>query len=181
MNAMIHTDEQIEQVCKSISRFGFTVPILTDESDMILAGHARQRAALQLKLKKVPVIRKLGLSKQEKSAYVIADNKIARNAEFDWQILSKELKMLRDDGFDLDLTGFRDYEYGPLLEAVWNPASPDGTDPSEFAAMNAIKFTADQWEIVQQGVEKVRKDTDDSKTTDGRCIELIVADYLAGP
>src|SRR5262252_1150714 len=50
-NAMIHTEAQIEQVASSIRRFGFTVPILVDERNMILAGHARLKAADKLELR----------------------------------------------------------------------------------------------------------------------------------
>jgi hypothetical protein len=40
-NARKHPAKQIKQLQASINAFGFTVPILTDEQGMILAGHGR--------------------------------------------------------------------------------------------------------------------------------------------
>jgi hypothetical protein len=42
-NARTHSDEQIEQIARSIQKFGFTNPILVDTGAGILAGHARLR------------------------------------------------------------------------------------------------------------------------------------------
>ena len=55
-NARTHSDEQIEQIARSIQEFGFTNPILVDTGAGILAGHARLRGALQGGLPQVPVI-----------------------------------------------------------------------------------------------------------------------------
>src|SRR5580765_6526959 len=55
-NAMVHLPEQIQQVAKSITEYGFTNPVLVDEDNMILAGHARREASLELKLPRVPTI-----------------------------------------------------------------------------------------------------------------------------
>src|ERR1700682_3134698 len=55
-NARTHSDEQIEQIARSIQKFGFTNPILVDTGAGILAGHARLRGALRAGLPQVPVI-----------------------------------------------------------------------------------------------------------------------------
>ena len=56
-NARTHTKQQVHQVADSIQEFGFTAPILIDEGDRIIAGHARRDAAEKLGLETVPVIR----------------------------------------------------------------------------------------------------------------------------
>lgn len=147
-NPMTHPPEQIDEIKASIAEFGFTVPILVDENDMILAGHGRQLAALEMGLKSVPVIRRAGLSEDQKRAYVLADNKIARNAEFDWQLVAGELTALRDAGFNLDLTGFRDFESSLLLAADWTPPeiSDDELTPDTFS----IHITLEQKKIIDQ-------------------------------
>src|SRR6266567_2665955 len=55
-NARTHSDEQIEQIARSIREFGFTNPILVDTGAGILAGHARLLAARRVGLSQVPVI-----------------------------------------------------------------------------------------------------------------------------
>ena len=55
-NARTHSEEQIEQIVRSIREFGFTNPILVDTGAGILAGHARLLAARRVGLSQVPVI-----------------------------------------------------------------------------------------------------------------------------
>ena len=76
-NARTHSKKQIRQIADSIVACGFTVPVLIDETSMLLAGHGRLEAAKLLGLKKIPAIRLHGLSEAQKRALLIADNKIA--------------------------------------------------------------------------------------------------------
>ena len=105
-NSRTHNDEQISQICASINEYGFTNPILIDEKNSVIAGHGRLLAAKKLGLTEVPCIILSGLTKAQKKAYVIADNKIALNADWNFETLSLELENLKELGFDLELTGF---------------------------------------------------------------------------
>ena len=82
------------RLVESFNQFGFTSPILVDENNVILAGHARWQAAKQAGLKVVPVIVIRGLSEAKKRAYVLADNKIAELAGYDRPALAAELQEL---------------------------------------------------------------------------------------
>jgi ParB-like chromosome segregation protein Spo0J len=93
-NARTHTKRQIRQIADSIGRFGFTNPILTDDTLMILAGHGRLEAAKVLGMTAVPSIRLSHMSEGEKRAYVIADNQIALKAGWDREILAIEMQEL---------------------------------------------------------------------------------------
>ena len=55
-NARTHSDEQISQIARSITEFGWTNPILVDRNNVIIAGHARLLAAKKLRMTEVPVI-----------------------------------------------------------------------------------------------------------------------------
>lgn len=90
-NARTHSQAQVAQIVASIKSAGFTNPIITDENYNILAGHGRFAAAKVLKLLKVPVIVLAGLSDDQKRAYVLADNKIAANAGWDFKLLALEI------------------------------------------------------------------------------------------
>jgi len=116
-NSRTHSEEQVAQVAASIREFGFTNPILIDESDSIIAGHGRLMAAQKLDLDEVPCIRLAHLSDAQKKAYVIADNKLALNAGWDDDLLALELESLKELDFDLALTGFDVDELEALLVA----------------------------------------------------------------
>src|SRR4051812_1697816 len=114
-NARTHTPAQVEQVAKSIKEFGWTIPVLTDESGMIIAGHARVLAAEQLGLETVPTMSAVGWSDEQKRAYVITDNKLAQNAGWDEELLRLELGDLKALDFDIGLTGFEVAELAELF------------------------------------------------------------------
>jgi ParB-like chromosome segregation protein Spo0J len=113
-NSRTHTDTQIAQIAASIKEFGWTNPILIDGKDTIIAGHARTLAAQKLGIKDVPVIVLDYLSEAQQRALVIADNQLAVNAGWDYEILAIELGEIKDLGFDIDLIGFSAGEIAKL-------------------------------------------------------------------
>jgi DNA modification methylase len=126
-NARTHSDAQVAQIAGSIREFGWTNPVLIDEEGGLIAGHGRVLAARKLGMAEVPAITIAGLTKSQKRALVIADNKLALNAGWDDELLRLELAELRDDGFELGLTGFGPEELGELLA----DRSLGLTDPDE--------------------------------------------------
>lgn len=113
-NARTHSDEQVIQIAASIKEFGFTNPVLIDGENGIIAGHGRLMAAKKLGLEEVPTIELKHLTKTQKKAYILADNRLALNSGWDNDLLALELGELSDDGFDLDLLGFDDTELSLL-------------------------------------------------------------------
>jgi len=121
-NSRTHSDAQVAQIAASIKEFGFTNPVLIDETGSIIAGHGRVMAARKLAITDIPSIRLTHLTDAQKKAYVIADNKLALNAGWDDEMLAVELTDLKDMGFDLDLTGFSTDE----IEALLAPTGTEG-------------------------------------------------------
>lgn len=118
MNPRRHSQKQLQQIAKSIARFGFVNPVLISDDFEIVAGHGRVQAAKLLGLKKVPTVRLSNLSPAERRAYVIADNRLAQLAGWDRELLAIELQGLIDLQFDdLELTGFSLPEIDVILEA----------------------------------------------------------------
>lgn len=105
-NSRTHSDEQIAKIVRSITEFGFTNPLLIDESNGIIAGHGRLAAALQAGIDELPCIVLEGLTPDQKAALVIADNKIALDAGWDRDILLSQFEFLKQFDYDLTLTGF---------------------------------------------------------------------------
>jgi DNA modification methylase len=138
-NSRTHSDTQVQQIASSIKEFGFTNPILIDETNGIIAGHGRLLAAQLLKIKSVPCIRLGYLSESQKRAYVIADNKLALNAGWDDELLSLELRDLQLNDFDLSLTGFNEDELAKLLvEAVEGQTDPDDVPEVQETAITVL-------------------------------------------
>ena len=65
--------------------------MLIDEEDGIIAGHGRVLAAHLLGLDEVPCIVLAHLTPTQRSAYVLADNKLALNTGWDLEMLSLEI------------------------------------------------------------------------------------------
>jgi hypothetical protein len=115
MNSRKHSDWQIAKIAASIKEFGFTNPVLIDENDTVVAGHARVMAALKLDLPEIPVIVLRHLTKAQRRAYVIADNALAEGSSWDDQILSSELIDLKNEAVDLSVLGLSDLRFNDLL------------------------------------------------------------------
>ena len=113
-NAKEHPDWQIEQIANSIQEFGFNDPIAINEDNQIIEGHGRLLAAKQLNLTEIPCIILTGLTEVQERAYIIAHNKTTMNTDFDLDRLQYELNALKVEGFDLELTGFSEYEVEKL-------------------------------------------------------------------
>jgi DNA modification methylase len=121
-NSRKHSDEQVAQISASIKEFGWTNPILIDGTNSIIAGHGRLMAARKLKMDEVPTIELDHLTDTQRKALVIADNKLALNADWDTTLLTIELDELLKDGFALDILGFNQDE----LTALLAPEQVDG-------------------------------------------------------
>ncbi|CAB4153033.1 ParB/Sulfiredoxin [uncultured Caudovirales phage] len=105
-NSRKHSDEQVAQIAASIKEFGWTNPILVDGDNGLIAGHGRLLAARKLGINTVPVIELAHLTENQKKALIIADNKLALNADWDIEILKLELNELDANDFNLNLVGF---------------------------------------------------------------------------
>lgn len=120
-NSRLHSDDQVRDIAASIREFGWTVPLLIDETGTLLAGHGRLRAAQLLQQATVKCIRKVGLTDHQKRAYVIADNKLAQGSEWDEKLLSMELRELLAADFNVGVIGFDDAELNLLLRDAATP------------------------------------------------------------
>jgi len=144
-NSRKHSDEQVAQIAASIKEFGWTNPILVDGANGIIAGHGRLMAARKLGMEAVPVIELAHLSEPQRKALIIADNKLAMNAEWDNELLMLELGELLEGGFNLDLLGFGKDE----LDVLLNPteATEGLTDEDAVPEPPAVPVTVlgDVW------------------------------------
>ena len=95
-------DDAVEYVTKSIKEFGFKVPIILDKNNVIVAGHTRYKASLELGLKEVPCIIADDLTDEQIKAFRLADNKVSEQASWNYDLLDEELS----DILDIDMKEF---------------------------------------------------------------------------
>ena len=130
-NSRTHSQVQVQQIARSIQRFGFTNPILVDSEDGILAGHGRLAAARDLGLREVPVIVLDHLSQTERRAYLIADNQLALNAGWDTAVLQQEIAALSLADFELDVLGFDLDELNSILDGDFGTEEQEEEEADE--------------------------------------------------
>jgi len=144
-NARKHSEEQVATIAGSIKEFDFTNPILIDQDNNVIAGHGRLQAARLLNIEEVPTISLSHLTPLQQRAYVLADNKIALDATWDNDLLKIEIEQLKDENFDMALTGFKDAEMEALRKTMEVDAEvlEDGFEPT--ATIHVITKPGDIW------------------------------------
>lgn len=145
-NARTHSAAQVEQIARSIKRFGFLNPVLV-RGDDVVAGHGRIMAAQHLGLQQVPTIPADHLNEAERRAFILADNRLAELAGWDMDLLRLELGELADmEDLDLQDAGFAedvlddllgDNEENPVEEAKGSLNEQFGVPP--FSVLDTRK------------------------------------------
>jgi hypothetical protein len=101
-NNKVHTQAEVDQLAGLISAFGFDQPIVIDSAGVIVKGHKRREAALQLGLKIVPVV------VSDKDEYQNMANRLADNfsvgGAFDMDKIAFDVGTLQRNNVDLRLT-----------------------------------------------------------------------------
>ncbi len=120
------SQEAVKKVKNSISEFGNNQPIVIDQNNVIVVGHTRWKALKQLNKTKAFVIKK-NFDKNKAIAYGIMDNRSGAESQWDKQLLMSELQVLKDDKFDLDLTGFDALELKDIMldKDLFEPTDKD--------------------------------------------------------
>ena len=133
-NAKLHPAEQIQQIKESIKQFGDCDPIGVwhdpkKDEDVIVEGHGRYRALLEMGETEIPIIRLDHLTDEQRKAYALVHNKLTMNSDFDTDTLLGEL----DEILDIDMSEFgfgADDFIDDLLE---NEFSENGGGNTTFA------------------------------------------------
>ena len=132
--------EAVSKVAASIKEFGFKQPIVVDSDNVVIAGHTRLMAAMQLK--KVPILVADDLTEAQVKAYRIADNRVSQEAEWDYDLLKLEIDDLTSLDFDIKETGFDLKELGSIMV----DKSEGLTDPDEIPEVTeAFTKPGDVW------------------------------------
>ena len=152
-NAKRHPRKQIDLLSESIRQLGFNVPIIVDEANVILAGHARYAAARKLGFSEVPIIRLTHLSAEEQRLFALADNKLPELGSWDFDQLKTEILELSDPpaglsfdmAIDMAIAGFDTVEIDEILTPA--PERRSGTASELAGASPVVTAPGDIWEL----------------------------------
>lgn len=109
-NARTHSAEQILKLRSSLQEFGFINPVIIDKNFGIIAGHGRVMAAKAEGITEIPCVLVDYLTEAQKKAYILADNRLALDADWDEEVLKLEIESLKEMDFDISPIGFDDVE-----------------------------------------------------------------------
>ena len=113
-------DEAVKYVAESIKQFGWKVPIVIDENNVIVTGHTRLKAAKALGMTEVPCIVADDLTEEQIKAFRLADNKVGEIAQWDMSKLEIEL-----EDIDIDMSDFGFIELADLdVDEFFEDAEP---------------------------------------------------------
>lgn len=115
-NERIHPAPQIDRLAETIEKLGFDVPIVVDEKKVVLKGHGRLEALKKLGRKTAPIIVREGLSKDQKAALRISDNRFSDFGLWDEAKLVAQWNSM-DEEFQ-NLTGWSDVQIGQIDKAL---------------------------------------------------------------
>ena len=146
-NPRLHSEKQLRQLERSVTTFGFLVPILIDAQSKIVAGHGRVQAARRLQLKTVPTIQVAHLSEAQRAAFALADNRLAENATWDDRLLGEQLKILSELNLDfsLETIGFEMAEIDLLIEGAQATDAGDPEEEIEDTLQDPVTVAEDLW------------------------------------
>ena len=127
-------DPAVQRIAASLKEYGLVKnSIVVDEDMVLITGHTTMKAMQALKWVTAPEVTQVfGLTKAQKKAYRIADNKLGELAAWDEELLALEFEDLNVLDFDLDLTGFDDKELGKILDAGKEASEDDYEPPAEI-------------------------------------------------
>ncbi len=170
-------DAAVDAVAASLRAFGFRQPIVVDESDVIIVGHTRYKAALKLGMTEVPVHVARGLTLEQARAYRIADNQTATLSQWDEDKLPLELMALQKADFDLSLTGFPEDE---ILRLLTEPTPEGQCDPDDVPEPPAEPITrpGDLWMLGRHRLlcGDATKPDDVARVLNGAPADLLLTD-----
>lgn len=146
-NPRTHKPPQVAAIAKSMSTFGFNVPVLADGDGLIIAGHGRVMAAMKLGLVTIPVIRIEHLTVTQRRAYMIADNRLTDVSRWDDRLLGEVLRDLSvvELDFDIEAIGFSVGEIDMKIDALDDHSlDRDDAQPEPGPAVTKV---GDLWQL----------------------------------
>ena len=167
-----NNDEAVDAVAESIKQFGFKIPMVIDQDNVIVCGHTRYKASKKLGLTEVPCIRANDLTEEQIKAFRLADNKVAEQATWNIEKLNLELYdleclkdiQMEDFGFpavDVNDSWFDTREKNDTSRQEGNDEYNEFLDKFEIAKTTDDCYTPDtiyeavkNWAVERYGIKE---------------------------
>ncbi len=165
-----NNDDAVDAVANSIKAFGFKVPIVITKDNIIIAGHTRLKASIQLGLETVPCIVADDLTEEQIKAFRLTDNKTAELATWDLTKLETEL-------FDIDMDMLQ-FGFEELESSIPDNATDDDFDPTDDIPEIPVSQKGDLYVLGNHRVlcgDSTQKE-EVNKLIDGQIIDMIFTD-----
>ena len=114
-NGRKHSKKQIQKLVSSFKKLGYVFPILATEDNRIICGEARYIAAKELGMSKIPAVILNNVTDEQLKVLRIVDDKMAEDAEWDFEILKTELEEILNFDFSIEDLGFSSVEYDKII------------------------------------------------------------------
>lgn len=142
-------DNAIDSVANSIKEFGFKVPIVITKDNVIVAGHTRYKASLQLGLEEVPCIIAGDLTDEQIKAFRLADNKVSELADWDFEKLEQELAEI---SLDMSLFSF-DLENDSIFTDDFEDVQPRESEDKPTEKLSDVNVRIGEYTFVVERAE----------------------------
>lgn len=187
VNPNKHPERNIAAIRTSLEQFGQVEPLVVRLANReVIGGNGRLQTMREMGWTEADVVF-VDVDDTQAKAMGLALNRTGQLAEWDFEELAGLMRELQEGGVNLTDLGWMDYEIEPLLQAKWEPPAIDEAagggaagedDPAEMGL--PIKLTKGQRMTIDAAIQAIRKSEGDSEMSEGRCIELICADYVSG-
>lgn len=125
-NAKVHGPElEILKGYLSNPKIGFRSPIELDGDMVIVAGHGRRQAAMELGMDRAPCIIHKDMHGEASDVYRLGHNKTSDLSGYDFDVLDFEVARLKGLGWDMPSLGFEDM-------TVFDDTQEEEVTPEEF-------------------------------------------------
>ena len=150
-NTRKHSPDDIEQIKESIRQDGFSDPIgIWGEKNIIVEGHGRQIAALEMGLDEVPCIRLDHMTDEQRRDYAIRHNRTAELSAWDFGKLEEELAELEIEGHDFEGLKFEMPGHNDAYVDDFFDRGVEAKEKPEILGVKVICGTHDQVDEVMQ-------------------------------
>ena len=164
-------DPEYQRIKKSIEEFGYVDPIIVNSDYTVIGGHQRLKVLKEMGQAQIDVV-VVDLPKTKEKALNVALNKIA--GEWDMTQLSIVLSELKEEDFDISITGFTEKELKEIDEELFGKQAHE----DDYEPPPEIETTIKRGDIITLGRHRVMCGNSTSKEDVGLLMDGKKADMV---